>query len=437
MKKFRLSIVTASALLSMVLVACGGQPAASPTTAPAAATAAPAAATAAPAAATAAPAAPATTTAPAASTGGEMMKATGDITLWHAYSTGGSEEKAMTEVIERAKAAFPEANINVLQIPFDQIFNKFQTEVTNGGGPDLFIAPNDSLGSQVRAGLLADLSEYKGALEEAGIAPNAIEGMTVDGKLYAIPQSFKAVALFYNTEKVTAAPKTTEELLAAVKGGNTLVLNQSAYHNFGWLPAFGGSLMDASGKCVADTTGGAEWLGFLKNLKAESNVTFSSDGGQADSLFKEGKADMIVNGPWVLGDYKTALGDKLAVAPMPGATNPAGPLTGVDGFYINANTANKAGAVALAMFLVNDESTKTFVDTAGHVPANTKVTIADPLVKGFADASATGFPRPQVPELDNFWGNFGDAVTKVLDGGADPATEITAACAAMNTANNK
>ena len=365
------------------------------------------------------------------------MPVTGTVTLWHAYGTGSSEEAAINELVEAAKAANPEAEINVLQIPFDQIFNKFQTEVTSGGGPDMFIAPNDSLGSQIRAGLLADLSEYVPALEAENVSPTAIEGMSLDGTLYAIPESFKAVALYYNKSKVATPPTTTDELLAAVQGSNTLVLNQNAYHNFGFLQGFGGALLDDSGKCVADQAGGSEWLTYLSTLKGEGNVTFSTDGGQADSLFKEAKADMIINGPWALGDYRTALGDDLGVAPMPGATNPAGPLTGVDGFYVSVNSPNIPGAVALAMFLTSKESMQIYVDKAGHVPARTDIEIADEAVAGFAEASSTGFPRPQVPELDNFWGPFGDQINLVLDGGADPVAAIGEACTLMNTANGK
>jgi arabinogalactan oligomer/maltooligosaccharide transport system substrate-binding protein len=146
---------------------------------------------------------------------------------------------------------------------------------------------------------------------------------------------------------------------------------------------------------------------------------------------------MIINGPWTLGDYKKALGDKLGVVAMPGASKPAGPLTGVDGFYVNVNSQNIPGAVALALFLTSADSMKTYVDVAGHVPVSTKVTVTDPLVKAFADASNTGVPRPQVPELDNYWGNFGDALTAILDGKADPTQAVVDACAKMNTANKK
>jgi len=48
---------------------------------------------------------------------------------------------------------------------------------------------------------------------------------------------------------------------------------------------------------------------------------------------------------------------------------------------------------------------------------------------------ATGFPRPQVKQLDNFWGNFGNALQLVLESDEDPIKAAADACAEMNKAN--
>jgi arabinogalactan oligomer/maltooligosaccharide transport system substrate-binding protein len=356
------------------------------------------------------------------------------VTLWHAYHTGGSEEKALNQLLDQAKKDNPDAKITVLAVPFDQVFNKWETETAAGGGPDMLVAPNDSLGKEVRAGLLKPLDEQlKGKLDN--VAPLAIQGMTVDGKLYAIPQLFKAVALYYNMDKVKSPPKTTDELMAAVKAGNKVVLNESAYHNFGFFGAFGGKLLDDSGKCVADQGGFVDALQYLIDLKA-AGADFESDGSKQDTLFRSGQADMTINGPWVLGDYKGDLKDKLGVAPMPaGSKGKATPLTGVDGFYVNANTKNVEGAVALGLYLTSPTGQKVYADVAGDVPVRTDVSVSDPLVKAFADASATGFPRPQVKEMDAFWDPFGDAVTKSIEGKADPKAAVTQACSDMNKKN--
>ena len=246
----------------------------------------------------------------------------------------------------------PGVTVNVQEIPFAQIFAKFTTDVASGGASaDMFTAPNDDLGNWVRAGLVAPLdTQLAGKL--GGVSQAGIDGMTVDGKIYAVPGIIKAVALYYNKSTIPTPPATTADLLAMVKAGKKLVLNENNYHNYGFFPAFGGQLTDSTGKCIADQGGYADAMQYLVDLKA-AGATFQSDGGKADTLFKTGAADMIINGPWVLGDYKGALADKLGVAPMPaGPKGPSKPLSGIDGFYLNPNSTNtdagyRAGAVHL------------------------------------------------------------------------------------------
>lgn len=426
MKRF-LSFFLVSLMMLGLLAACGGSTA---TNTPAATgnTAVPA---------TTAPVEPTkagdTATTPPAS-GSELPKINGEVTLWHSYSTGGAEDATLTKIVETIKTNNPDAKITVLQVPFDQIFTKFETDVSAGGGPDLLVAPNDSLGDLSRKGLLLDITSMF-APYAANYSPAAIEGLTVDGKLYGIPESFKAVALYYNKDKVKTPPATTDELLAAVKGGNTITLNLSAYHNFGFFSAFGAKVLDGN-KCAL-TTGGADALKYLQDLKAAGGQ-FGTDGGQIDSLFKEGKIDMTINGPWAFGDYKKALGDKLGVAVMPkGPKGAAGPLTGVDGFYVNANSQNVDNALAFGLQLTDATSQQLYADEAGHVPAYKGVTPKDALVLEFVKASEGGVLRPQSKEFGNYWGPFGEAFTKAIDGNGDATQLVTDACKAMDTASGQ
>ena len=363
----------------------------------------------------------------------------GEITLWNAYGTGGAEEKALTEAIAALNAKQPDLKVNVLQIPFDQVFNKWETEVAAGGGPDMFTAPNDNTGNQIRAGLLADLTEVlKG---KTGAFPaSSFDGATIDGKVYGVPGIIKAVALYYNTSTVPNPPKTTDELLALVKSGKKIAINQNNYHNFGFLTgAFGGKLLDADGKCIADQGGFADALQYLKDLKA-AGASFETDGGKADTAFRQGQVDMIINGPWTLGDYKKDLGDKLGVAPMPaGPGGAATPLAGVDYWYVNPNATPEQQKLAAeaGLFLFGPDGAQIYADTAGSPMVASGVSAKDPLVTAFAQAAAAGFPRPQSVEFGNWWGPFGDAVTKVMEGKSEPVAAVAEACAAMNKASGK
>ena len=75
--------------------------------------------------------------------------------------------------------------------------------------------------------------------------------------------------MYYDKSKVATPPATTDELLPAVKDGKIKAGfdAHSSYHSFGWWAAFGGKLMDDSGKCVADTTGVPDAYKYLQDLQ--------------------------------------------------------------------------------------------------------------------------------------------------------------------------
>jgi arabinogalactan oligomer/maltooligosaccharide transport system substrate-binding protein len=363
----------------------------------------------------------------------------GTITMWHSYGSGGGETGALNTVLDQVRTANPELTIEVVEQPFDQIFTKWRTDIAAGGGPDMFIAPNDSLGQDAREGSLMDLDEFLAAEPAlAGYHQVAIDGSKVDGVFYMVPESLKAVALWYDNTAITTPPADHEALLAGVTDGTIkLGVNQGVYHQFGWTGAFGGTLMDDSGKCIADQAGFADAFAYLKELK-DAGAVFNTDGNALKTQFQTGEINAIIDGPWQTADFRTALGEKLAVAPIPdGPSGPANPFTGTDGWYINPNLEPDQAqlAVDVALALTSPDAMQVFVDDAGHVPANPAVQISDPITQGFADAAEAGLPRPQNEQFNNWWGPFGDSLNKVIDTGADPTQAVTDACALMNEAS--
>ena len=337
---------------------------------------------------------------------------------------------------DKIVAANPGLKLTIQDVKFDDLFKKFELESASGGGPDLFIAPNDSLGKEARAGLFLDVTA-----KLDGKLPNdsqvSIDGSKVDGKFYMVPESLKAVAMYYDKSKIATPPATTDDLMNGIKAG-TIKAGfdaHSSYHSFGWWAAFGGQLMDDKGKCVADTTGVGDAYKYFQDLQAAGAKWYDKYDDLA-SDFKAGKINLIVDGPWASGGYKDALKDNLAVAPMPsGPKGPSKPLTGVDGWYINTNSKSPDLAVSFALEMVKAENEQVFVDKAGHIPADTTIKIADPITQKFGDAVKSGFPRPQVPQLDHFWSNFDNALNLVVKTGADAKKSATDACTKMNQEN--
>jgi len=87
----------------------------------------------------------------------------GALTVWASYGSGaGSEPTAFKTLTDKISAANPDLKLTIQDVKFDDLFKKFELEAASGGGPDLFIAPNDSLGKEARAGLFLDLTSQLG-----------------------------------------------------------------------------------------------------------------------------------------------------------------------------------------------------------------------------------------------------------------------------------
>lgn len=362
----------------------------------------------------------------------------GSLTIWHAYgSSGGNAEfKAFTRIVEGLQVANPDLKLTILEVPFSDIYKKFETESASGGGPDMFIGPNDSLGSEARGAFLADLT---GKIDPVLAVTNEVSkaGSQVDGKYSMVPESLKAVAMYYDSVAVPTPPATTDELMAFVQGGGKVGVITGAYFGWGFYSAFGGAIFDDAGKCAATANSGvADAIKYVADLKA-AGALVDADYGKVNDAFLNKEIDIMFNGNWTLGDYRAAR-PALAVGPVPaGPGGVAKTMTGVDGWYINAAGQNQDLAIAVASELVSQAAQTIEVDVAGHVPANTGISIIDPLVKSFSDAINAGDARPQREEMNNYWGNFDKAWADVLTAGTDPTAAVAEACAALDTANGK
>lgn len=383
----------------------------------------------------------------AATTAPSAAPLTGTLTIWHSYgsSGGGSESaevKGLNKILDWMKTNNPGLTINAINVDFGTMYTNFEQESANGGGPDMFIGPNDNLGNEARGGYLVPL-DGKIDATLANTSDVAANGSKVDGKLYMVPESLKAVAMYYDSAKVTTPPATTDDLLTFAKGGGKVGVLTGGYFGWGWYSAFGGTIFDANGKCAATAnTGVADALTYVDSLNDQPSAVVDSDYGKINDPFIAGNLDIIFNGNWALGDYRKARAG-LAVAPFPTGPGGAGKtMTGVDGWYINAAVSadQQALAIAAAQQMVSQTAEQFMVDEAGHVPANKNITPTDPLVKAFTTAIYGGDPRPQSKEFSNYWGAWGDAWNKVIPDdnskGIDATSAVAAACTAMDAANS-
>jgi arabinogalactan oligomer/maltooligosaccharide transport system substrate-binding protein len=360
------------------------------------------------------------------------------ISIWHGYIE--TEEETFSQVVEDFMAANPDITIEKLAVPFEELQNKFQTEVAAGGGPTLVTGPQDRMAGYAEAGLLATIDESAPFLN--ALVPASVEGGRVGGEMVGVPINNKVVAMFYNKSMVEEPPADFDELLAmAAEHGMAITANW--FHNYMWGPAFGSQFFDDDLKVVIDSPEGAEAYAFFKEVCESEGVTCDANDGDMDTLFRQGQAAFRFQGPWASGDAVNDLGAEnvgvTAVPPIPGKANPR-PWNQAEMISMNVDATPEETAAAMRFieYLTGAEVQGLLLDSANWIPSNASVdTSSNPVVGGFLDQVPFSDPFPVAAELGATWDPMGNAITVILEEVATPQEALSEAAGLINTANNK
>lgn len=264
------------------------------------------------------------------------------------------EKEWFIKIIDEYNKSQDEVKIEYKSInQSDYMTTALPVAFANNEGPDIFsISPGDFL-KYAEAGIMADLTAYfpEGALDDFQDA--AIEAVTVDGKIYALPYESELVGLYYNKKMLEEAdvevPKTWDELMVAAEklttdkvSGLLLPQEKDAYLNFIFYPFLwqnGGSVLSEDGtKSAFDSQETAEALDFWGSFFQKGHAPSKSQFGSSDiSNLGSGNVAMQVAGTWAIGMIEADFSDvEIGVAPLP---IPAGgtPKTVAGGWKLAVN----------------------------------------------------------------------------------------------------
>ncbi|XXF80035.1 extracellular solute-binding protein [Myxococcaceae bacterium GXIMD 01537] len=348
--------------------------------------------------------------------------------LWHAYR--GGEEDALRE----AAALFTVqtgTKVDLLALPYDAYAAKLTNAIPHGAGPDVFIFNHERLRSFQRQKLLAPTGDN---LERAAYFSNAVEALEVDGQVYGYPLSLKCLALFVNTRLVPHPPKTTDELLRllpaltdADRGRFGLAYESGDfYFHAPFVFGFGGELFDANGRARFDSPGMAKSLAFVKGLQDARYIPQEATGALMKSLFNEGRAAMVISGPWFASEIPASLPYTLVGLPTVSETGiPMRPFLGVEAAFVSARSTRPEQAQALARFLSVGPASLVRVSLGRQVPADlaaydTPAVKADALIAAFREAAREATPMPNTLEMSRVWEPMKLTLRAVLQGGTEP-----------------
>jgi len=364
------------------------------------------------------------------------------IVLWTKEGPADNSLQYVQSLADAYMALQPNVTIEVVQkATVEELREDFLTAGLAGSLPDLLWTVNDHAGPFTDAELiqpvddLFDLSQY---------VDSALAAVQLDGKTWGVPiANGNHLMLLYNKDLVETPPANTDELVQIAQELTTadqygLVYNQTEpFWLVPWLGGFGGKVFAEDGVTpTLNTPEMVNTLKFLYDIKYTTPIVPpESDYNGADTLFKEGKAAMIINGDWSLGGYKD-LGLNYGVAriPMVSATGewPHPYTSGVYFMIADGVEGAKLEAVKdFVSFVTNPVNQSLQIAKLRRLPGlksalEDQLIVTDPILQGSADQMVVGTPMPTVSEMRCNWDSMKPEMQAVL---ADAKTPEDAAAA--------
>ena len=350
-----------------------------------------------------------------------------ELTIW----VGG--DKAHQGISKVGKRFEEELGIKVrVEIP-ENLTDRFQQAAATGQGPDILLWAHDRYGEWAQSGLLAEIKPSKSFYD--GIVDMGWQATSVNGKIYGYPIAMEAIGLIYNKDIIKKAPATYEEMFALHdklkkqdKDMATIMWDQvQPYFSMPMLASNGGYVFKETQSGYDVKTVGVNNKGAKKGAKMFAKMIEKDvlprgvDYGVMDSTFNNGKAAMMVTGPWAWSNLDKS-DINYGVAPLPTIDgSPARAFVGVWGATINNATPNKILAQEfLESYLLSKDGLKTMNDDVPLGAVANKAFMeelkSDPRIAATYEGAMNGLLMPNVPEMGKFWSSMEAALNNIANG---------------------
>lgn len=321
-----------------------------------------------------------------------------ELTFWGDW--GGEGQKQFETMVDAFNKS--QDRIRVKYVLQQDMITKFLTAATSGGSPDILFWDRWRTSLYAPKNVLHPLDEY---LEKDGLAKDAfyeesIKELSYNDKLYGLPLTVDARALFYNKKLLDEAgvkpPTTWAELEeAAIKttkwNGSKLEVSGFSLGDNGlfnmYLQQAGGSMLSEDGtKTGFNSEQGKQVLQFWDKLLNEDKVYkvgFEQGLGEGTDAFVTGKLAMQYTGPWMLSTYKKYGKDlDFGIVPPPAGPNgDKGSVMGGFGLVIPEGAKHKEEAWEfIKWWTANKDNALLWAKTSLNMPG-LKEALEDPFFK--------------------------------------------------------
>jgi maltose-binding protein MalE len=359
------------------------------------------------------------------------------IRIWHQKT--GAERVLFNEAVARFNAENPHIVIDPLYRETEEMRNLFVIASVAGQGPDLIFGPADNVGVLAVTETVMPITNV---LDRGYLAQFDAEGIVEwEGRpLMLGDQLGNHLAFVYNKQFFDRAPETTEELVAELQRITT-GRGRDAVYGLAWnyrepfffipfLTGFGGWVMDEEGNPTLDNPETVAAIRFVLDLRDRYRVIpAEADYDVAETLFMEGRAAAIINGPWAWAGYERA-GIDFGIAPIPRVSETglwSGPMVAAKGYSVNVNvTDEKLPYVReVLMYLTGPEMQEYMAREIATIPTITAVRESDalrenPLLQASLAAMEKGRPMPVAPQMRQIWDGMRGPYQLIMNGAVTP-----------------
>ena len=368
----------------------------------------------------------------------------GPVTLTFWEQEGDDVDVFIDQLIADFQVANPNITVERTHYENEALRDQFQTASLANAAPDLVRVPNDFAGPFSALDIVAPVDQLFNQKFLDDFFQGALEPAVVGGTLWGVPDNYgNHLMLIYNKSLIATPPATFEDLIVKAKELTTGDIQGFAYNlnepywGGGFYGAFGGWPLDANDVPTFNNQSFIDYLTFVAKLKTDGVVPAECDYNCADTLMKEGKAAMIINGDWSLGDYTTALGADMGVAPVPTINGkPYTEMTAGKYFMVAKpvldDPARKDAVTKFITFMTSADVQKKWLDEFKRLPSNTEVAkdpsiSSDSILAGSMAALSNGRGQPAAASMRCAWDAWRPSLEGVMAGTTTPTDAAAAA----------
>jgi len=376
--------------------------------------------------------------------------------FWAGYDGLTEDFRAQLESAYNKQA--PDAQIQIVPVPWDSLQDKLNTAVAGGAPPDISVVGTRWILDYMATDSVVEVTPYVSKATLANINPAAMEAK-VKGKLMGLPVAAGARILALNASITKKVPKTMEELEQFA-----IQANDPPNHAGFFMPgkehteltdfcyffyAAGGNYFETKadgsyGKCTVNSPAGVKALEFMAKLALQDKVvednftTYQRIPGHP--LFYAGKIGYVMIGAWVDSAMKQA-GATFPVIyaniPSFAGQKPAG-LIITDSMAFFTKGQNLKAAGKFVDFFYQAKWKGKFDQLIGFPPVTLDAAKDKfwntPLYQALNKAALTARPWPLVDGFDTLNHETWVACEKVFQGQATAQEALDAAAAAVDQA---